>query len=119
MLSSVPEPDDVPELDITEFRDTASQVLLSSQFPSDAVPVRSGKRLSTFVGVFVGVGVLVVGVTIWWLSGRSSRASESASPAATAAPAQPANSAAAKRPSSEPGSANNASDEVGEPVACG
>jgi hypothetical protein len=113
VLSSSPEPDDVPELDVIEFHDTASQVLLSSQFPSDAVPVRSGKRLSTFVGVFVGVGVLVVSVTIWWLSGRSSRASESASPAATAAPAQPANSAVAKRPLSEPGSANKASTKSG------
>ena len=109
VFSRLPEPVDDPELDAPDFSETASQVLLSSPFPSDAVPVPGGKRLSTFVGAFVGVGVLVVGVTIWWMSNRNSGTSESASTAAPTAPAQPSNPAATGLPLSKPGPAAKAS----------
>jgi hypothetical protein len=76
------------DVDIHDLSDSASQALLSSQFPSEAVPVRDGRRFRTFVALFVGVGLAVAGVTTWWLSNRSSspdRPSTAASTAATSA----------------------------------
>ncbi len=67
-----PDSSEVRLSDVPELSESASNTLLSSPFPSDAVPVQSGKRISTFVAAFVGVGVVVVGVTIWWLSSRNS-----------------------------------------------
>jgi len=87
---------EVPDLDsFSELSEPATNVLLSSQFPSDAVPVQSGRRISAFVAAFVGVGVVVAGITFWWLSGRNSGSSrpvvaENAAPVAPAgAPSPP------------------------------
>jgi hypothetical protein len=46
--------------------EAASRALLSSQFPSEAVPVPSGRGLLTFVALFVGIGLVVVLGTMWW-----------------------------------------------------
>jgi hypothetical protein len=95
----VPPPEHVPPTfsfpsevdDFPALEESASKTLLSSQFPSDAVPVQSGRNVSAFVALFVGIGVIVGGVTIWWLSNRNSAqdvAPEIVSGAAPA-PAQP------------------------------
>jgi hypothetical protein len=92
----IPELNEIRELHpFPEVNESTSSVLLSSQFPSDAVPVQSGRRISAFVAAFVGVGVLVAGVTFWWLSSRNSGpsgaavASENAAPSASAIPTAP------------------------------
>jgi hypothetical protein len=90
-LAEFPQPIEISELsDISPLSESASTVLLSSQFPSDAVPVQSGRRLSMFVAAFVGIGVLVAGVTFWWLSSRDSGASAPAVAAGNTAPSVPA-----------------------------
>ena len=76
-----PEPVDHPGLS-----ESASKVLLSSPFPSDAVPVQNDKRFRTFVALFVGVGATVAGVTIWWLS--SGRSTSESADAATSSPSE-------------------------------
>jgi Domain of unknown function (DUF4115) len=79
--------------DFPALSESASKALLSAAFPSDAVPVPSGRRLNRFVALFVGIGVVVAGVTFWWLSDRDSgegAAPEIASATATPAAAQPA-----------------------------
>ena len=93
----IPGLDEIPELsEITERhefpepRESALHGLLSSQFPSDAVPVQSGRRISAFVAAFVGVGVLVAGITFWWLSSRGSGSNEPAVVAENAARNAPA-----------------------------
>ncbi|HEU4687919.1 MAG TPA: RodZ domain-containing protein, partial [Vicinamibacterales bacterium] len=86
------EDDEVPGLS-----ESASKVLLSSPFPSDAVPVQNDKRFRMFVGLFVAVGATVVGVTIWWLSSGSSNSEVAATPA-------PTESAAASVPGEPSGS---------------
>jgi outer membrane biosynthesis protein TonB len=89
-LNQIPELNQLPELnEISELRESASTALLSSQFPSDAVPVQSGRRLGTFVGAFVGIGVIVAGLTVWWLSNRNSTTSSSTAAAEKAAPSAP------------------------------
>jgi hypothetical protein len=77
--------------EVRGLSESASKVLLSSPFPSDAVPVQHDKRFRTFVALFVGVGVTVAGVTIWWLSSGSSSNEVAATPAPTesAAPSVP------------------------------
>ena len=46
---------------------TASRMLLSSPFPSDAVPVPTGRRARVVVGLFGVAGIAVLVGTIWWL----------------------------------------------------
>ena len=89
----------MPPLDdvVHDLDDLVPPVVFESQFPSDAVPVPVTKRLGAFLGVFVGIGVLVVGVTVWWLLHRTTGTSESAS----AAPAASSSQQSASR-SSEP-----------------
>src|SRR4030095_6064004 len=80
VMATIPEPMVIPALDdVQDFDEAVPPVVLSSQFPSDAVPVPVTKRLGAFIGVFVGIGVLLVGVTVWWLTHRSTGTSESAS----------------------------------------
>ena len=59
----------------------ASRVLLSSPFPSDSVPVPPNRSVRTFVALFVAVGVVVVGGSVWWVRahGTSSTSNESPS----------------------------------------
>jgi hypothetical protein len=73
------------ELDVPELSDSASQALLSSQFPSDAVPVQNGRRFHMLIALFVGVGLTVAAVTIWWLSNRGTSQPESRAASAKAA----------------------------------
>jgi hypothetical protein len=88
-----PEREEIPLLS-----ELTSQVLLSSPFPSDAVPVLNDKRFRTFVSVFVGIGVVVAGVTVWWLTRGNSRGESSV--AGTPATSEPSASAAGQpRPS--------------------
>ena len=82
--------------------------VLSSQFPSEAVPVPVTKRLSAFLGLFVGVGVVFVGITIWWLTHRTG-ASESASTTPSAAPNRSAAARPADQPAPQPGPVSKAS----------
>lgn len=100
-----PESIEIPELNsLPGLSEPATNVLLSSQFPSDAVPVPSGRRISAFVAAFVGVGVVMAGVTFWWLSSRNSGSSQPALAKSTAS-AAPAVAAS----SSQPGSVDKAS----------
>jgi len=99
-LAEFQESIEIPELD-----EAAANVLLSSQFPSDAVPVQSGRRISAFVAAFVGIGVVVAGITFWWLSNRYSGAS---GPAIASEGATTTAPSAIARPTPLPGSADNA-----------
>jgi uncharacterized protein DUF4115 len=82
-------------IEIPELNEAAANVLLSSQFPSDAVPVQSGRRISAFVAACFGIGVVVASITFLWLSNRNSGASgpavasEGATPTAPSAVAPP------------------------------
>jgi hypothetical protein len=69
-----------------------SRVLLSSPFPTDAVPVPTGHRVRTFVGLFGVVGVAVLAGTIWWL--RSDRSTADTASQSTTPPAAASSSAA-------------------------
>jgi hypothetical protein len=92
-------------IEISELNEAAANALLSSQFPSDAVPVQSGRRLSAFVAAFVGIGVVVAGITFWWLSNRGSGAS---GPAIASEGATPTAPSAVARPTPQPGPADKA-----------
>jgi len=82
---------------------TASRMLLSSQFPSDAVPVPMGRRARVVVGLFGVAGVAVLVGTIWWLrSDKVPTTSEAAvrTPPRASAPSTPP--AVSTTPSSTP-----------------
>lgn len=104
----IPELSDIRELtDAPRLSESASNVLLSSQFPSDAVPVQAGRRVGTFVAAFVGIGVIVAGVTFWLLSTRDSGSSDApvvadASSSAPAMPTAPSSVADKPAPSASP-----------------
>jgi len=92
-------------MEIPELNEAAANVLLSSQFPSDAVPVQSRRRISAFVAACFGIGIVVAGITFWWLSNRNSGASEPAIASEGTTPTAPS---AVAGPTPQPGSANNA-----------
>ena len=92
-------------IEISELNEAAANALLSSQFPSDAVPVQSGRRISAFVAAFVGIGVVVAGITFWWLSNRDSGAS---GPAIASEGATPTAPSAVAPPTPQPGPADKA-----------
>jgi hypothetical protein len=74
----------------------ASRVLLSSQFPSDAVPVPQGRRVRTFVALFGVAGVAILAGTIWWMrSDSGSTATETAASSTVTRPAPPSATEAA------------------------
>ena len=99
-LAEFQESIEIPELD-----EAAANAVLSSQFPSDAVPVQSGRRISAFVAAFVGIGVVVAGITFWWLSNRNSGAS---GPAIASEGATPTALSAVAPPTPQPGPAPSA-----------
>ncbi|HET9569055.1 MAG TPA: hypothetical protein VFP16_11835 [Vicinamibacterales bacterium] len=99
-LAEFQESIEIPELD-----EAAANVLLSSQFPSDAVPVQSGRRISAFVAACVGIGVVVAGITFSWLSNRNSGAS---GPAIASEGATPTALSAVAPPTPQPGPAPSA-----------
>ena len=90
----------------------ASRVLLSSPFPIDSVPVPPGRSVRAFVALFVAVGLVVLGGSIWWLRGHdnSSTTSESltrsadsrSAVATTGAPTTTSAPTAASAPTSAP-----------------
>jgi hypothetical protein len=83
----------------------ASRMLLSSPFPSDAVPVPASRRAAVFVGLFGAAGIAVLVGTIWWFrSGDSTSSSETVAQSNTAAPTAtaPVSSAASTAPASAP-----------------
>lgn len=86
LSSSPPTSDD-------EVSPTAPRTLLSSPFPSDAVPVPTNRRASILVALFGAAGILVLVGTIWWLRSGDGSPSEMA-----AAPAAPATAAAEPAP---------------------
>jgi len=92
-------------IEISELNEAAANALLSSQFPSDAVPVQSGRRISAFVAAFVGIGVVVAGITFWWLSNGDSGAS---GPAIASEGATPTAPSAVAPPTPQPGPADKA-----------
>ena len=92
-------------IEIPELNEAEANVLLSSQFPSDAVPVQSGRRISAFVAACVGIGVVVAGITFWWLSNRNSGAS---GPAIASEGATPTAPSAVAPPTPQPGPADKA-----------
>ena len=76
-----------------EVSPAASRTLLSSPFPSDAVPVPPNGRARLLVGLFGAAGILVLVGTIWWL-----RSSDAAVTSTETAAAPPAPAAAAPAP---------------------
>lgn len=92
-------------IEIPDSNEAAANVLLSSQFPSDAVPVQSGRRNLTFVAACIGIGVVVAGITVWWLSNRNSGASGPALASESATPTAPS---AVAPPTPQPGPADRA-----------
>jgi len=92
-------------MEIPELNEAAATVLLSSQFPSDAVPVQARRRISAFVAACVGIGVVVAGITFWWLSNRNSGASGAAIASEGATPSAPS---AVAPPTPQPGAADKA-----------
>jgi hypothetical protein len=75
--------------------------LLSSPFPTESVPVPSGRRLRTFVTLFGAAGVAVFVGTFWWLtSGDDTPAPETTARTETAAPATAPAPTPAEAPSS-------------------
>jgi len=82
---------------------TASRMLLTSPFPSDAVPVPTGRRARVVVGLFGVAGVAILVGTIWWLrSDKVPATSEAAvrTPPRASAPSTPP--AVSTTPSSPP-----------------
>jgi hypothetical protein len=108
VMFGMPEPD-VEPLEVPELTESVSWGVLSSPFPIDAVPVHGAKRLRAFVGLFAAVGVVVVGVTIWWLTSRDSGTNESASATPSATPSRPSASGSNEQPSPQRGPAAKAS----------
>ena len=92
----------VPAPDVAALSHAASRALLSSPFPSDAVPIAAGRRVRTFVGLFVAIGMLVALGTIWWMR----------APGASDAPA----AITAEAPASQPSSAPPAPEPVSAPT---
>jgi hypothetical protein len=89
---------EIPDFSVTspepERRDrpglseSASKVLLTPPFPSDAVPVQMDRRFPALIALAVGIVATVAGITIWWLaSGNSSSEAVSASATNGATPA--------------------------------
>jgi uncharacterized protein DUF4115 len=62
----------------------ASRVLLSSPFPSDAVPVPPGRSVRAFVALFVAVGLVVLGGSFWWLRAHDNPPTTSEPPSRSA-----------------------------------
>jgi hypothetical protein len=79
-----------------------SRVLLSSPFPSDAVPVPSGRRARVFVALFGAAGIAVLVGTIWWLRSGNEMSAAETDVSTTAAPASSAPSAGTPAASPEP-----------------
>jgi hypothetical protein len=97
-----------PEADTS----ATSRGLLSSPYPSDAVPVPSDRRAKLFVGLFGAAGVAVLVGTIWWIrSDNEPRAPETTQ---TAAPAT-SSTASVGTPAAAPvsGPASTADTPVG------
>ena len=97
----MPEPFLSP-LESEDLHEPAPTVVLPSPFPSEAVPVPVTKRLGAFLGVFVVVGVALVGITIWWLTHRNTGTSESARTSPSAAPSRSTASGPVDPPSPQP-----------------
>jgi hypothetical protein len=92
LAPSAPSDDDVSP--------TEPSTLLSSPFPSDAVPVPSKRRVGVLVGPSAAAGIVVLVGTIWWLRSGDGSASETA--ATTPAPATAASEAAPVSPAASP-----------------
>ena len=88
-------PSALPAPSADEDSPAASRMLLSSPFPSDAVPVPASGRARLLVGLFGAAGILVLVGTVWWL--RSSDAAAT-SAETTAAPTAPATAASEPAP---------------------
>lgn len=84
----------------------ASRVLLSSQFPSDAVPVQPGRRVKTFVALFGLAGVAIVGGTLWWL--RSPDAPDTTASVARSTPPAATPAASTTPPAAAPAASESA-----------
>jgi hypothetical protein len=86
LLSLKPQPASPAPVD-DEVSPAASRTLLSSPFPSDAVPVPPNGRARLLVGLFAAAGILVLVGTIWWLRSSDAAVTSTESAAATPAPA--------------------------------
>jgi hypothetical protein len=89
-----------------------SRVLLSSPFPSDAVPVPSGRRVRIFVGLFGIAGIAIVAGTIWWVRGGNS-----APAAETANRSTPPAASASATPGVAPAASSSTATEPAVPAA--
>jgi hypothetical protein len=100
-----PAPSPVEESSPSLMSAATSRMLLSSPFPSDAVPVPAGNRARVFVGLFGAAGIAVLVGTIWWLRSDRSSASEMAATSTAPATAAPAPAAVSPAASSTPATA--------------
>ncbi len=109
-------PPDQEHDEIPGLSESASKVLLSSPFPSDAVPVQNDKRLRTFLALFVGIGAIVAGATTWWLSSGNSTSESTgvatSAPREASAAGQPPAPTAATKASAAPGEATSTREPI-------
>src|SRR5687767_359482 len=88
-----------------------NRTLLSSPYPSDAVPVPANRRAKMFVGLFGAAGIAVLVGTIWWMrSGDEPAASEAAARSTPPVTAPSTSSGAAPAAASAPAVAPAARD---------
>jgi RodZ C-terminal domain len=95
----------------------ASRFLLSSPFPSDAVPVPSSRRVRTFITLFGVAGLAIVAGTIWWLRSSNGSTPSTAARSTTTAPAPTTSSAAAPSAVSPAASSASAATPTATPTA--
>jgi hypothetical protein len=98
-----------------EISPAASRMLLSSPFPSDAVPVPTSGRARMFVALFGAAGIAILIGTIWWMrSGSEPAATEAArsTPPVSAPASSDAGAAASTTPPPAPSAASPAADAV-------
>jgi hypothetical protein len=96
ILSATPS----PLLSTPTLSPAASRVLLSSQFPSDAVPVPSSRRVRTLVTLFGIAGVAVLAGTIWWMRGSNTSTTPQTATRSTTTPTPAAAARALTAPAS-------------------
>jgi len=102
VMETIPEPEPfVAPVEFPDLSESVSKAMLASPFPSDAVAVPVARRLSTFVGALVGVGVLFVSITVWWVAHRNTGTTEVASGAPSTTPGPPTSSRPTGQPSSQ------------------
>ena len=103
-----------PSPAVSSLSPATSRMLLSSPFPSDAVPVPPGHRVRTFVTFFGLAGIVVLAGTIWWLRSPDATTADAAARSAPAAISAPSDS---KPPAVSPAASSTPAATPAAPAA--